>query len=226
MHWDGKLGRTLRELVFAPGAMAAAYASGRRQPYLNPLRLYLVLFVAQVFLAGIGTPVLRLAERVQRLDSTGLVMRWQGEKILAEAGNPTPGAHTDTYQHWLSEIFNLLIVFVVAGALMLVLYKYRRRYLEHLTLSLNVISFTLLVLIAGDITTLILGRGTISDLAFSYRLNAAAFLLPIYWFFSIRRFYGTSWGGAACFAVVITAADVVVANVLNVLSFLIEIALV
>jgi hypothetical protein len=224
MHWDGKLGRTLRELVFAPGAMAAEYVRGRRQPYLNPLRLYLVVFVVQVFLSGIGTAPLTLSERVRRFDNTGLVTRLAGARMRSDSGDSLQSAHTATLDHWLSEGVTLMIVFFVALALLGIMRKYHRRYLEHLTLSLNVVTFVVLVVTVGDVITLLLGRGSVSELADAYRINAAAYLVPFYWVFAIRRFYATSWGGAIVYTVAIMAAMLVIAQVLNGLMLLALIA--
>jgi hypothetical protein len=225
IHWDGKLGRTLRELVFAPGAMAAEYVRGRRQPYLNPLRLYLVVFLAQVFLSGIGTTPLSLSERVQRSDATGVVMWLAGDRLSSESRDPTRTVQTSTLDHWLSEGATLLVVFFAALALMGILRKYHRRYLEHLTLCLNAVTFLMLVMSIGDVVTLILGRGTVSDLADAYRINAAACALSVYWIFAVKRFYGASWGGAIVYSVAIMVAMVLIAQVLNALMLLTLIAL-
>jgi hypothetical protein len=225
MHWDGKLGRTLRQLVFAPGEMAAQYVRGRRQPYLNPLRLYLVVFVVQAFLSGIGTPTLTLSESVQRYDSTGLAAKLLAKQINSDAGKLTH-AHFATYAHWSSEAGTLLVFLLIAWAQLAIMRKYHRRYLEHLMLSLNVATFILLVLIVGDIVTLVAGRGSISEVAESYRLNAPGYLLPIYWFFAIRRFYGTTWSGAIVYGVAISVANVLIAIVLNLLVALLLVALV
>jgi hypothetical protein len=224
IHWDGKLGRTLRELVFAPGAMAAEYVRGRRQPYLNPLRLYLVVFLAHAFLSGLGTAQLSLAQRVHRFDNFGLVTWAAGDHLPPDSDNPIHGAHGATLTHWLSEGATLMIVFFVALALLGIMKKYRRRYLEHLTLALHVITFTLLAMVAGDVVTLILGRGSVSEMAEAYRTNAAAFVLPFYWVFAIRRFYGTSWRGSVAYALAISVASLTIAQVLNDLMLLALIA--
>ena len=72
VHWDGKLGLTLRELILAPCKMAAHYVRGRRQPYQNPLRLYPAMFVVQAFLSGIGAPIIWAAARaISDLPSSG-----------------------------------------------------------------------------------------------------------------------------------------------------------
>jgi hypothetical protein len=225
MHWDGKLGRTLRQLVFAPGEMAAQYVRGRRQPYLNPLRLYLVVFVVQAFLSGIGAPALTLSESVQRFDSTGLAAKLLAKQLNSDAGQLTH-AHFAAYAHWSSEAGTLMVFLLIAWAQLGIMRKYHRRYLEHLMLSLNVATFLLLVLIVGDLVTLVAGWGSISEVAESYRLNAPGYLLPIYWFFAIRRFYRTTWSGAIVYSVAISVANILIAIALNLLAALVLVALV
>src|SRR3954470_5085170 len=43
---DSKLLRTLRALLFQPGALALAYVSGPRKPYISPFQLFLIANVA------------------------------------------------------------------------------------------------------------------------------------------------------------------------------------
>ena len=218
MHWDGKLSRTLRELLLAPGKVAAEYVRGRRQPYLNPLRLYLVVFVAQAFLAFIGTAPLTWSERLRRYDTLGVVRYLTASRGIP--GSAAPSSHLETYSHWLSEAGTLVMVFLVASALLLILRKYHRRYLEHLTLALNAITFLLLMMLIGDAVTLIAGRGSVNEVAESYRINVPALLLPLYWLLAIRRFYGASWGGAVFYVIALFAATWVIAQVLNTLVLL------
>ncbi len=40
-HLDGKIVRTLRALILSPGALTAAYAKGRRKPFMAPLSAFL-----------------------------------------------------------------------------------------------------------------------------------------------------------------------------------------
>ena len=46
-HFDGKFFDTLRHLFFKPGAISREYVSGKRQRYLDPIRMY--LFTSAVF---------------------------------------------------------------------------------------------------------------------------------------------------------------------------------
>ena len=53
---DGRLWRTLRMLLFQPGALTVAYLDGRRARYLRPLRIYLTATVLFFFLLSLQDP--------------------------------------------------------------------------------------------------------------------------------------------------------------------------
>ncbi|MEO7315883.1 MAG: DUF3667 domain-containing protein [Ginsengibacter sp.] len=46
-HFDGKFFTTLKDLLFKPGFLSREYMNGRRQRYLNPIRMY--LFTSFIF---------------------------------------------------------------------------------------------------------------------------------------------------------------------------------
>ena len=50
-HLDGRLWRTLPDLMFRPGRLTKAYLEGHRSPQIPPLRLFLVVLLA-IFLIG------------------------------------------------------------------------------------------------------------------------------------------------------------------------------
>jgi len=51
-HLDSKIFRTLKLLVFRPGEMTRMYLDGHRQPFVNPIRLYLALTALFFFFGG------------------------------------------------------------------------------------------------------------------------------------------------------------------------------
>lgn len=55
-HLDGRIFRTLRELM-VPGGVAAAYLAGRRVPYVQPMRLFVVLSLLTFFVARVAVHV-------------------------------------------------------------------------------------------------------------------------------------------------------------------------
>ena len=54
---DGRLWRTLRLLLFQPGALTAAYLDGQRARYLRPLRIYLTATLAFFFILAQQDPL-------------------------------------------------------------------------------------------------------------------------------------------------------------------------
>lgn len=69
VSYDGRVWRTFAALLVRPGALTVAYAQGRRQRYLRPLRVYLTSTLLFFFLLSTVDPV----GRVQRslLDDDG-----------------------------------------------------------------------------------------------------------------------------------------------------------
>lgn len=57
---DGRVWRTLRLLLFTPGALTNAYHKGERRRYLRPLRVYLTSTLLFFFLLSVLDPVGRL----------------------------------------------------------------------------------------------------------------------------------------------------------------------
>jgi hypothetical protein len=215
-HLDGKLVRTLRCLFTSPGEMPSQYVGGRRQPYLNPLRLYLVVFLVHGFLATIGAPIKTLPERAAEIDPTGVVMELAGRRDDVDWNSPARAEQLSKRSYWFAEGGTLTIVLIVALAQKGILRRYNRRYLEHLTLALSVATFYLSVLIVGDAVSLIASRAQMAPSALHWRDLAATVLLPLYWMLGIRRFYRTTFGAGIVFGFIITAVDILIAVALNI----------
>ncbi len=53
LHADGRLWRTLPDLMFRPGRLTRAYLEGHRAPQIPPLRLFLVVLLALFVVGGL-----------------------------------------------------------------------------------------------------------------------------------------------------------------------------
>jgi hypothetical protein len=118
---------------------------GCRQPFLNPLRLYVVIFCVHAFLSAVATPILTLADRATAVDPTGLVMRLAAKRTAVPWGDPAVAAHLAARAHGFAGGATLLIVLILAVAQRAVLRRYHCRYLEHLALALSVAVLVILV---------------------------------------------------------------------------------
>lgn len=55
VHVDSKIWRTLKALITKPGLLTEEYRAGRKNKYVRPLRLYVILFAGFVLLFSIGS---------------------------------------------------------------------------------------------------------------------------------------------------------------------------
>ena len=143
-HLDSKIFRTLRALVFKPGTLTAEYLAGRRNRYVLPLRLFVVLFAVNFFLytrPGVtlydvrviisANPQTKLLER--KLEHAAEKRKMTKEMLFEQLN--------ETWQHDLS-FFQLGDVFFFA--VFLAALNWRRYFVEHLIFSLHAFSFVML----------------------------------------------------------------------------------
>ena len=110
----------------------------------------------------------------------------------------------------------MLIFLAVAGIQLLVFRRYRRRFLEHIVLGLSVATFYILVVAVGELALIVTRQTRIGPIDGLLRQGVGGTLLPIYWFFAIRRFYGARAWRAARDTIFVTTSQVVIAISMNI----------
>lgn len=215
---DGRVARTLRLLLFRPGALTRELNEGRRQRYVSPLRLYLfaslLLFgmlslvakfelsvdtdaTAQTF--GAGKDVGRAAARDSKdASSTASVLRFERSGLEGTWGGDIAKRRLDRLQAMSDDE----AVAELVGA-----------FFEHLP----VVMFLLLPVFALYLTALMLGRGRyyVEHLVFSLHVHTMwsllvfaavlgglfsdwfmllLLLIPGYTVFALQHAYDASWG--------------------------------
>ncbi len=219
---DGVLPRTLISLFKRPGELAQAFVTGRRRPFVNPIRLYILAFLAYELtksFIGHGHSSLNLSERASLIDPTGLLKHLLDLRGAGFWKNLATEARVAERAKWLSESGTFIISIFLAMIQSLIFLRLGRKYLEHLALALNVTTFFLLCLAIGQLLVLIFDQSNSSMADAPLQTVLALIALPIYWFLSARRFYGITrlWAGIS--AVVMTVGTVLVASALNVIAF-------
>jgi hypothetical protein len=145
-HADSRLWRTLGALLVRPGFLSREFFAGRRARYLPPFRLYLVISVAFFLLAAaLPTPEAGPGSdpRVAAFDGECGDVHYQGPgadwlqprlraaciKVNRDGGR----ALTESFVH---NVPRALFIFLplLAGVMMLVYWRPRRYYVEHLLL--------------------------------------------------------------------------------------------
>jgi Protein of unknown function (DUF3667) len=212
LHVDGKLPRTMRLLFMQPGALAKSYVAGRRQPFVGPLRVYIVLFLLQVVVGvTVDGPGTSLLERVQNSDPFGVLSHLMSSRPNVDWQSPVVAARFRELGHWLSELATLLIFMLVAGVQKLIFYRLHRRYLEHVALALNVASFLLAAFTVCELLVWAVTRNRFGNLQAPLQSIIVMSVLPVYWCLAIRRFYELKTLPSAAAAIVITLANAVMA---------------
>jgi hypothetical protein len=220
LHLDGKLPGTMRLLFTQPGALAKNYVSGRRQPFVGPLRVYIVLFLLQVVVgAVVGGPSTSLLERVHDSDPFGVLAHLMSSRTNVDWHSPAVAAHLREIGHWLSELATLLIFMLVAAVQQVIFYRLHRRYLEHLVLALNVASFFLVAVTVCEVLAWAVTRNRFGNLDAQVQWLMAMTALPVYWWLAIRRFYELKTLPSAVAAIFITAANAVMAFCLSTIVY-------
>ncbi len=87
LHLDGRVWRTLRSLLFRPGELTNEYIRGRRQRYLPPFRLYLVVSVAFFAISSLlpNDGLVQVADRPGSVEAPIVVGGKQPEKPAGPA---------------------------------------------------------------------------------------------------------------------------------------------
>lgn len=225
LHVDGKLPRTLRLLFTRPGALAKYYVEGMRQPFVGPLRIYIVLFLLHAIVVlsinGLGAS---FPERVREFDSFGILSHLMSDRPDVNWQSPEVASRVRELSHWSGELATLLVFLLTAGFQKVIFYGLHRRYLEHVVLALNVASFLLATLTVCELLIWAAIRNRYGGLDAVLQTPIVLSALPIYWFFAIRHFYRLKILPSAAAAIIVTAGQAVVATMLNtaVLAVLIQ----
>ena len=217
LEFDGKLPRTLRVVLTQPGQLALDYIAGRRKPYISPLRLYLLTFLLHLFLLSFLAPhPMTMAEIAQMFDPSGFLARLMASRGSIDWSGSQPQEHFLQRVHWISQALTLLVFLGVAGIQSLLLFRLHRRYLEHLSLALNVSAFYLLLCVAGDVVAAVFWHQEMQQVAYQIGSVLAATAMPLYWCLSVRRFYLTGWPVSIAVALLLTIGTALIATVLQV----------
>lgn len=222
---DGKFLRTLKTLVFRPGVLASEYIAGRRRVYLDPLRFYVAAFLLHAtitaMLADHGPSLL---DRIRQNDFWHLLTRLVATRGAIHWNDPALRDSLTERARWCSEIGTMLVFLGLAGVQKVVFLRTHRRYLEHVCLALNVISFYIVLMVVVEVGLGIFARSQFAAYDAQAQQLIALSLLPIYWFLAIRKFYSLNVLPALIGTVLLWCANIVIAFCLNllVLALLIE----
>jgi len=208
VHWDGKVGATLRCLIAHPGALTCDVLTGRRARYVSPLRLYLTCSVVY-FLLSAAAPATRVnfnvsvpspgagkvrvvgpgaqltdnerAEAVASSDKMPRLLRQFAHRTIEDPS----GLRRDMLQALPKVLFALLPVF----AAVLALFYRRRRFVEHLYFALHLHAFIFIAMAIRPLLRFV----PFPPLEFVAGI-AVLVWIPVYAHVAFHRVYGSTHG--------------------------------
>jgi hypothetical protein len=186
-HFDSKIFRTLRMLLFRPGLLTVEYLAGRRHRYVLPLRLFLVIFALNLFLYTRPGVALYDIHFVMSASPQGKVLDGKLERVAAKKNISKEALFDRINEHWQhnASLFQLGDVFFFA--VWLAVLNWRRYFVEHLIFALHTLSFSLLF---GSVMWLYY-------LHYGFRQNIFLVLISftvqlLYLWLAVPRMYGTT----------------------------------
>ena len=194
-HLDSTIFRTLRALIFSPGALTTEYLAGRKRRYILPLRLFLVIFALNLFLytrPGVALYDMRFIVTNDKRGELDKLLEKRADKrhITKDV------LFSQINEHWQKDASFFQFGDVFFFALCLALINRGRYFVEHLIFSLHTMSFSLL---CGSAAWLYYAY---SGLKPSLVLTAISFAVVfLYLWRAIPKVYGSTGGTAVLKAV-------------------------
>jgi Protein of unknown function (DUF3667) len=197
-HLDGRLWRTLWLLLVKPGEVSRQFVANRRASFMPPFRLYLVISLLFFGLLGIThhDDVLDISsdasDRARVCESLQTNVAWMADrlhatcyKIMADGGNSLRNV-------FLASLPRAMFLFLplIAAGMLLLYWRPRRFYVEHLVFFLH--NHSAAFGMACLVMLLQLGSRAMPALQAVVSLIELPLLiwLVAYLYFAMRRFYG------------------------------------
>jgi hypothetical protein len=194
---DGRLWRTLPNLLIRPARLTREYLDGHRAPQAPPFRTFLIVVVLVFLAAGFDNNshshgvVRPSAEHLKVRDAVVKLTGAEGEKQLSAwlntrvtAAMNNPDAFGATLQTWAQRM--AVLALPLSAVLLGLLFLFRRGVymFDHLIFSMHSLSFQ------GLLVSAIMLLGHLSDAA-----GWLVLLSPMHLFVHMRGTYGLSWWG-------------------------------
>ena len=237
--------RTLRRLVFSPGYLTKAFATGQRKPYLGPVQLFLLANLAYFLVqpltpfSGYNTP---LVSQLTQQGYSGLlpVSEWVD---AATARSGLDAAAFEAVYNNQSDLLARSLVFLMvplfALFLPLLTIGRRRLFVDHLVFALHYFAFDLLIIhcivlmfwqplingAIGLVRATVGGGETLTTVGVIVAELGPNLLITVpYLYFAYRRFFGVGRWRALPTALISLVALYVSISVYRLLLLLVTLA--
>ncbi|MEQ9007155.1 MAG: DUF3667 domain-containing protein [Ekhidna sp.] len=190
---DNKLWRTLKVIIQKPGFLSKEFADGRRKPYMKPVSIFFLANLIYFLFPLINTFTTPLSIQRNSFHYSPLVVEWVDEVI--DQRNVSFEEYKAVYDTKTTELSKLLLV-VFAYMLAILFWPIhlgskRKYFADHLTISLEAMTFTLLIVIQlFGFFAVVLRQFDIINLGTNfYSTSFACLALTYFFYFMERKFY-------------------------------------
>lgn len=210
-HSDSRLWNTLKCLWLKPGGLTLQFIAGRRVAYLPPFRLYLILSVLYFFLSSVTHQplvVMGLPEAGHTVETNPKAFRCEEINAFSKIGRPDLNARMmhacnvarsdngASLTHLLEGLIpKVMFIFLpmIAWLHMLMYWRPRRRYAEHLLFFLHIHAFFFSIATLSLLTDIATGAWTavkpVGDV-----VGLLLFLSVVFYsILALRRVFQQSW---------------------------------
>ncbi len=164
-HADSRVWNTLLPLLTRPGLLTREFFAGHRARYLQPFRLYFILSVLFLLLAGwlnSGAPAVNIEAGAAHVGKCSSDLKadlpgasWLRPRLIVACQKILTRGERELTQSVVHNLGRAMFIFLplVAGFMKLLYWRPRRYYLEHLLLLLHNHAFVFLWLSAWLLVT-------------------------------------------------------------------------
>jgi hypothetical protein len=197
---DGKLVRSFRSILTAPGALTAAHIRGQRRPFIGPLALFFIangVFVLLQSLMDVHTLSSPLDSHLHEQDWSSLAQTWVEHRL--RANGETLAAYSAVFDDAVMFNARALMILMVAAFIPLPLLLFpdpHRGFGVHVVFALHLYVFVLALLCVALLLAgadLLLGGGGLRSPAVDTALSIFNLLAcAAYSYLAIGPVYGSS----------------------------------
>lgn len=197
-HLDGRLWRTLGLMLWKPGEVSRQFIANRRASFLPPFRLYLVLSLLffGLFATTRDQDVLNVhfsdSERETVCQDLKVSPAWLAERMRTTCRKALADDGTSLRNAFVASLPRAMFLFLplIAAGMLLLYWRPRRWYVEHLVFFLHNHSAAFLVGSAVMLVQLAARAWPALSQVASFTVAAMFCWLAVYLFLAMRRFYG------------------------------------
>ncbi len=179
-------------LLIRPGFLASEYLQGRRKKYMAPFSLFLLINLIYFLIVPLSDLNLSLSEQLNQPMHKHLAKKLVDNRLQQrDTSFDQYAAEYNNQSTSLSKTLIVLHVPFIAAFLMLFYLKQKYFYTDHIIYSLYLVGFILLISIISYLVIINLMKlGWLNNQAFfSISGYALMIFIPLYIFFSLRKYY-------------------------------------